>query len=131
MSLNPILLEVLWNRLLSVANEQQVALMRTAFSSIVRESQDLACGVFDARGQMIAQSLTSATRALYTRADLDLLLSSPVSVRSVLASRAFVIVTETVGSVLIFLAPLINMCALMGYTHWLAVYPTNGSTRLK
>ncbi|MCX6049249.1 MAG: hydantoinase B/oxoprolinase family protein [Chloroflexi bacterium] len=58
MSLNPIMLEVLWNRLLSVANEQQVALMRTAFSSIVRESQDLACGVFDTRGQMIAQSLT-------------------------------------------------------------------------
>ncbi len=58
MVLNPIMLEVLWNRLLSVANEQQVALMRTAFSSIVRESQDLACGVFDTRGQMIAQSLT-------------------------------------------------------------------------
>ncbi len=32
--------------------------MRTAFSTIVRESQDLACGVFDTRGQMIAQSLT-------------------------------------------------------------------------
>jgi len=58
MSLNPIVLEVMWNRLLSVANEQQVALMRTAFSTIVRESQDLACGVFDTRGQMIAQSLT-------------------------------------------------------------------------
>lgn len=56
--MNPILLEVLWNRLLSVANEQQVALMRTAFSTIVRESQDLACGVFDTRGYMIAQSLT-------------------------------------------------------------------------
>ena len=58
MSINPILLEVLWNRLLSVANEQQVALMRTAFSTVVRESQDLACGVFDTRGYMIAQSLT-------------------------------------------------------------------------
>ncbi len=57
-NLDPITLEVLWNRLLSVANEQQVALMRTAFSTIVRESQDLACGVFDTRGQMIAQSLT-------------------------------------------------------------------------
>jgi N-methylhydantoinase B len=57
-SIDPITLEVLWNRLLSVANEQQVALMRTAFSTIVRESQDLACGVFDTRGQMIAQSLT-------------------------------------------------------------------------
>ena len=55
---DPITLEVLWNRLLSVAQEQQVALMRTAFSTIVRESQDLACGLFDTRGQMIAQSLT-------------------------------------------------------------------------
>ena len=58
MELDPILLEVMWNRLLSVANEQQVALMRTAFSTIVRESQDLACGAFDSRGYMIAQSLT-------------------------------------------------------------------------
>lgn len=53
-----ITLEVLWNRLLSVVNEQQVTLMRTAFSTVVRESQDLACGVFDTRGLMIAQSLT-------------------------------------------------------------------------
>ena len=56
--LDPITLEVLWNRLLSVVNEQQVTLMRTAFSTIVRESQDLACGVFDTHGWMIAQSLT-------------------------------------------------------------------------
>ncbi|MEM7110822.1 MAG: hydantoinase B/oxoprolinase family protein [Chloroflexota bacterium] len=56
--LTPIQLEVLWNRLLSVANEQQTTLIRTAFSTIVRESLDLACGVFDTRGQMIAQSMT-------------------------------------------------------------------------
>ncbi|MEM7355425.1 MAG: hydantoinase B/oxoprolinase family protein, partial [Acidobacteriota bacterium] len=58
MALDPIQLEVLWNRLLSVANEQQTTLVRTAFSTIVRESLDLACGVFDTRGQMIGQSLT-------------------------------------------------------------------------
>ncbi len=56
--IDPIVLEVLWNRLLSVTNEQQAALMRTAFSTIVRESQDLACGVFDTQGNMIAQSET-------------------------------------------------------------------------
>ncbi len=55
---DPIFLEVLWNRLLSVVNEQQVALMRTAFSTIVRETQDLACGVFNTRGEMVGQSLT-------------------------------------------------------------------------
>jgi N-methylhydantoinase B len=57
-ALDVITLEVLWNRLLSVVNEQQVTLMRTAFSTVVRESQDLACGVFDTRGSMVAQSLT-------------------------------------------------------------------------
>ncbi|MEM7029583.1 MAG: hydantoinase B/oxoprolinase family protein [Chloroflexota bacterium] len=57
-TLNAIQLEVLWNRLLSVANEQQTTLIRTAFSTIVRESIDLACGVFDTKGNMIAQSLT-------------------------------------------------------------------------
>ncbi len=58
MQLTPIQLEVLWNRLLSVADEQQTTLIRTAFSTIVRESLDLACGIFDTRGLMIAQSLT-------------------------------------------------------------------------
>jgi N-methylhydantoinase B len=56
--IDPVTLEVIWNRLLSVANEQQGALMRTAFSTIVRESQDLACGAFDRKGRMIAQSLS-------------------------------------------------------------------------
>ena len=56
--IDPITLEVIWNRFLSVANEQQDALIRTAFSTIVRESQDLACGLFDTKGRMIAQSLS-------------------------------------------------------------------------
>src|SRR5919204_731685 len=57
-AIDPVTLEVIWNRLLSVATEQQDALMRTAFSTIVRESQDLACGLFDTRGRMIAQSVS-------------------------------------------------------------------------
>jgi N-methylhydantoinase B len=57
-TIDPITLEVIWNRFLSVANEQQDALIRTAFSTIVRESQDLACGMFDTQGRMIAQSLS-------------------------------------------------------------------------
>ena len=57
-AIDPVTLEVIWNRLLSVATEQQDALMRTAFSTIVRESQDLACGLFDTKGRMIAQSVS-------------------------------------------------------------------------
>ena len=57
-AIDPVTLEVVWNRLLSVANEQQDALIRTAFSTIVRESQDLACGIFDTQGRMIGQSIS-------------------------------------------------------------------------
>ncbi len=57
-AIDPVMLEVIWNRLLSVATEQQDTLMRTAFSTIVRESQDLACGMFDTKGRMIAQSVS-------------------------------------------------------------------------
>jgi N-methylhydantoinase B len=57
-AIDPVTLEVIWNRLLSVTNEQQDALIRTAFSTIVRESQDLACGMFDTKGRMIAQSIS-------------------------------------------------------------------------
>src|SRR5438046_4010993 len=55
--IDPVTLEVIWNRLLSVANEQEDDRIRTAFSTIVRESQHLACGMFDTRGRMIAQSI--------------------------------------------------------------------------
>ncbi len=55
---DPILLEVLWNRLISVVNEQAAALMRTSFTSVVREAGDLSAGVFDRRGRMIAQAVT-------------------------------------------------------------------------
>jgi N-methylhydantoinase B len=48
----------MWNRLISVVNEQAAALMRTSFTSIVREAGDLSAGVFDARGNMIAQAVT-------------------------------------------------------------------------
>lgn len=56
--MDPIRLEVMWNRLISVVNEQAAALMRTSFTSIVREAGDLSAGVFDARGNMIAQAVT-------------------------------------------------------------------------
>ena len=56
--IDPIKLEVMWNRLISVVNEQATALMRTSFTTIVRESGDLSAGVFDTRGNMIAQAVT-------------------------------------------------------------------------
>ncbi|AXB44959.1 hydantoinase B/oxoprolinase family protein [Amycolatopsis albispora] len=57
MSVDPILVGVIGNRLHSILAEQQNALVNTAFSAVVRESLDLACAVFDSRGEMIGQSV--------------------------------------------------------------------------
>ena len=56
--LDPVTLEVCWNRLIGVVNEQAAALVRTSFTSIVREAGDLSAGVFDRRGLMVAQAVT-------------------------------------------------------------------------
>ena len=48
----------MWNRLISVVEEQAQTLLRTAFSTIVREAGDLSAGVFDLRGRMLAQAVT-------------------------------------------------------------------------
>nr|WP_272213785.1 hydantoinase B/oxoprolinase family protein [Marinicella sp. W31]MDC2879736.1 hydantoinase B/oxoprolinase family protein [Marinicella sp. W31] len=53
-----IALNVMWNRLISVCEEQANALLRVAFGAIVREAGDLSAGIFDARGRMMAQAVT-------------------------------------------------------------------------
>lgn len=50
--------QVMWNRLISVVEEQAQALIRTAFSTSVREAGDLSAGVFDVQGAMMAQAVT-------------------------------------------------------------------------
>jgi len=50
--------QVMWNRMISVVEEQAQALIRTAFSTSVREAGDLSAGVYDTKGQMLAQAVT-------------------------------------------------------------------------
>jgi N-methylhydantoinase B len=51
-------LQVMWNRLLAVVEEQGQALMRAAFSAMVRECGDISAGIFDCEGRMLAQAVT-------------------------------------------------------------------------
>src|SRR4026208_2077594 len=51
-------LQIMWNRLIAVVEEQAQVLMRTAFSPIVRECGDLSAGVFARQGRMLAQAVT-------------------------------------------------------------------------
>ena len=60
--------QVMWNRLISIVEEQALALVRTAFSTSVREAGDLSAGVYDTRGRMIAQAVTGTPGHVNTMA---------------------------------------------------------------
>ena len=61
--------QVMWNRLISVVEEQAQALVRTAFSTSVREAGDLSAGVYDLQGQMLAQAVTGTPGHVNAMAD--------------------------------------------------------------
>lgn len=61
--------QVMWNRLISVVEEQAQALIRTAFSTSVREAGDLSAGVYDASGRMLAQAVTGTPGHVNAMAD--------------------------------------------------------------
>jgi N-methylhydantoinase B len=51
-------MQIMWSRLIAVVEEQAQTLVRTAFSTTVREAGDLSAGVFDHQGNMLAQAVT-------------------------------------------------------------------------
>ncbi len=61
--------QVLWNRLLAVVEEQGQALVRAAFSPIVRECGDISAGIFDFQGRMLAQAVTGTPGHINTMAE--------------------------------------------------------------
>ena len=61
--------QVMWNRMISVVEEQAQALIRTAFSTSVREAGDLSAGVYDTKGQMLAQAVTGTPGHVNAMAD--------------------------------------------------------------
>jgi len=61
--------QVMWNRLISIVEEQAQALVRTAFSTSVREAGDLSAGVYNHSGQMLAQAVTGTPGHVNAMAD--------------------------------------------------------------
>jgi len=62
-------LQVMWNRLLAVVEEQGQILIRAAFSPIVRECGDISAGIFDVQGRMLAQAVTGTPGHINTMAE--------------------------------------------------------------
>ncbi len=50
--------QIQWNRLIAVVEEQAQTMIRTAFSTTVREAGDLSAGIFDLDARMLAQAVT-------------------------------------------------------------------------
>lgn len=65
----PTSLQVMWNRLLAVVEEQAQALIRAAFSPIVRECGDISAGIFDVEGRMLSQAITGTPGHINTMAE--------------------------------------------------------------
>ncbi len=81
-SISEVELQIMWNRLLSVVEEQGQTLVRTAFSTSAREAGDISAGVFDLKGRMLAQAVTGTpghinTMALSVGHFLDVFRSGP------------------------------------------------------
>lgn len=52
-------LSVIWSKLISIMDETSQTLIRTSFSTVIRENNDLACVISDPKGNLIAQSTDS------------------------------------------------------------------------
>jgi N-methylhydantoinase B len=57
--MDPILLEILWTRLISIVDEAAATFVRTAFSTLAREANDFAVVLTDAQGRSVVQSSIS------------------------------------------------------------------------
>jgi len=71
---------------------------------------------------MVSQAMESITRAFYARADLDLILASPVAARELFAVRIATAALTIAAMALPLAGPFINMLAYRGGAHWLGAY---------
>ncbi len=70
-----------------------------------------------------AATMTTVTRWLFHRGDLDLLLSSPLTPRRLIAARILTQALESIGALALLLLPFAHVSACLGRWHWLAIYP--------
>jgi len=64
-TVDPITYQVLRARLDGIVREMEMAVFRTGYSTIVRESHDFSCGVMDAQGRLVGQSSHPTHMAAY------------------------------------------------------------------
>jgi ABC-2 type transport system permease protein len=80
-----------------------------------------ACG-FLAWALMLSQAIESVTRVFYARADLDLIMSSPVALANVFSVRIAAIALTVIVMALLLSGPFVNVLVLGGGAKWFAAY---------
>lgn len=76
---------------------------------------------------MLSQALESITRAYYSRSDLDLILSSPASSRTLFAVRTGITAVTTLMLACLLASPIVDVLAIRDGAHWLLAYLVFGA----
>src|SRR3977135_1802748 len=71
---------------------------------------------------MLSQAIESVPRVFYARADLDLIMSSPVALANVFSVRIAAIALTVITMALLLATPFVNILVLGGGARWLAAY---------
>ncbi len=78
--------------------------------------------IFLAWALMLSQAIESVTRAFYARADLDLIMSSPVSLTNVFSVRIAAIALSVTAMALVLSTPFVDVLVIGGGARWFAAY---------
>ena len=78
--------------------------------------------IFLAWALMLSQAIESVTRVFYARADLDLIMSSPVRLANVFSVRIAAIALSVIAMALLLSTPFVDVLVIGGGIRWLAAY---------
>src|SRR5438552_5914350 len=71
---------------------------------------------------MLSQAVESVTRVFYARADLDLIMSSPVRLTNIFSVRIAAIALSVTSMALLFSTPFVDVLVISGGARWLAAF---------
>src|SRR5258708_7651827 len=78
--------------------------------------------IFLAWALMLSQAIESVTRVFYARADLDLIMSSPVMLANVFSVRIAAIALSVTAMALLLSTPFVDVLVISGGVRWFAAY---------
>jgi ABC-2 type transport system permease protein len=82
----------------------------------------MTASIFLAWALMLSQAIESVTRVFYARADLDLIMSSPVSLTNVFSVRIAAIALSVTAMALLLSTPFVDVLVIGGGSRWLSAY---------